>query len=1015
MLAKNPLTGEPINILQSDASIWRNQKTLVWLSPEEASIESARWNRWEVGATSIADAKALEAVGVKPDVVLCLGSDVETLCAWFEAGSWRPYSMTAVPKSFLEAVGYEKVVGFDTTNMVCLDDIAGLYPFVGGAWDGSVEDAKLLIALLLKQSRTFPVTSSRLVPEGLVCSETLLRPPPLWFLTQTYKPSKPRRAKELTKCLEENLENPFIDRVVLLNESPMEHRAHPKLEEHIVGKRLTYADVIRWIAESPSVPEDAIIVFANADIYLEKESWKTLWSTSIKDVFLALLRWDVDEYGGDPQLFGPRADSQDTWVLDAASVRARTWDSKTLEFPFGKAGCDNSIAIEMMRQRFLVVNPALTLRTFHMHASELRDYDPRDIVKKPTYLYIQPSGIHDLKPVLTLESSLIHTTVVHAPVSRAIRGSLTKSQAATFATMLAKGTGVELDSDRPVQWTPPATPLYKYNNVFQSREGLVFTYNSILVGPTKGSKEAWAASELSTVSPSIPVELALVAPLPDLVAKDPARYTLQYLSKVMLLKEQFPAGEFFCSKEPALVDVLKLFDWGKTQIPVICRDTSPQAWCKEAIVWNYPEDAGSKAPHTTKEEVDALRRWVRGWLPSQEAEAKKRYVVIVDGTWITDAMVEKLEEGGFCDLDVVWSSRTTLETLCRLLRGASGLISVAGDPFAAWSWLLPKEATVVEFQSEMAPNPEGLHLAAVAGLHHSLAILPKGAPNHAEIVATLRGLLPSNASALPLIRVPCKTSGLFAHSGDSFREMLRIWEARGYCKLEGSPDLCQIWMGDVLLYDRPTLDWLRQAPAAEAAWRKALFGNPKPLEGELAWSFWPRRPELVEALVTQGVPQASYESRQRTLVFYGRSENVKQKLNRTGQTWGKACDEFVHLDGMADYVYSQEEYLRRLAGSRFGLCLAGFGAKCHREIECMAMGCVPVVAPEVDMTSYANPPVEGTHYFRVKTPAEATRIVREVTPEKWCSMSEACKAWWFQNASADGLWALTQRLAAANP
>jgi hypothetical protein len=78
----------------------------------------------------------------------------------------------------------------------------------------------------------------------------------------------------------------------------------------------------------------------------------------------------------------------------------------------------------------------------------------------------------------------------------------------------------------------------------------------------------------------------------------------------------------------------------------------------------------------------------------------------------------------------------------------------------------------------------------------------------------------------------------------------------------------------------------------------------------------------------------------------------------------------------------------------------------------MAMGCVPLVAPEVDMTSYANPPIEGTHYFRVKNPDQATRVVIDTSQEQWSAMSKACRTWWFQNASVDGLWALTKRLAA---
>jgi hypothetical protein len=266
---------------------------------------------------------------------------------------------------------------------------------------------------------------------------------------------------------------------------------------------------------------------------------------------------------------------------------------------------------------------------------------------------------------------------------------------------------------------------------------------------------------------------------------------------------------------------------------------------------------------------------------------------------------------------------------------------------------------------------------------------------------------------LPVILVPAfKLEGFFGHAGDSFREIVKIWGERKYATVKESPSE-HIWLGGVgetLLYDRPTLAWLDAAPVT---WKKALFGNPAPPAGDYAWSFWPRRPRIVEELVTRGAPDKGYDERPLGTVFYGRSENAVQKANRTGQDWSTVCDDYVHLEGSAPYPYSHREYLERLSKARFGLCLAGFGKKCHREIECMAMGCVPIVAPEVDMSSYAEPPEEGLHYFRVRSPEEA-RIATSVTPDRWTVMSAACRDWWQRNASAEGSWALTVKLSSSS-
>lgn len=97
--------------------------------------------------------------------------------------------------------------------------------------------------------------------------------------------------------------------------------------------------------------------------------------------------------------------------------------------------------------------------------------------------------------------------------------------------------------------------------------------------------------------------------------------------------------------------------------------------------------------------------------------------------------------------------------------------------------------------------------------------------------------------------------------------------------------------------------------------------------------------------------------------------------------------------------------------SRYGLCLPGYGPKCHREIECMALGVVPIVTPGIDMTNYAVPPVEGTHYLRAETPEEVRRLVDETSIEKWDQMSQACIKYYEDNYSTKGSWDLTQRLA----
>ena len=1028
MLARNPKTGKDLRIINLDTSVWRDQKTLVWF--DALPTELGRWNRWDIGTTDTRVASNLHAAGLIPDVVVCLNIDAR---AWLEAGNWSTARLVVVPRSLVNAMGMDKLLALKMNNLLCLDEMHELYPFTGESWDGTVEDAKALVALALHFGRSFPVVAGNkrieiATKRGLKLQTTMERPQELWLVSQYYQPSG-IRSDEIDACLKKNIECPVIDRIVLLNEKELAPKSE-KIQEKVIGKRLTYADVIRWIYEE--APDNILVAFANADIFLDTDSWRILWSTDMEKraKFLALLRWDVDGTSDAniraAKLFGPRPDSQDTWVLSSNAVKAIKWDWKAIDFPFGQGGCDNAITVEMFKQRFLIANPALSLRTYHYHTSQVRTYDPRNIVDKPAYLYIQPTGLHDMRPVKDFGTPA--KSLVRKPFARPVRGPLSTTQANTFCAMVKRSTDnmVMIDVSSENMWEPPPAPVYALEGVFQTREGLAYTYDSILVGKAKSSTEAWSESQLSSMAVSLSIEHALIAPLPNDIAKDSAKFVLQYMAKIFLMREELnvPAGEFWCPKDKACIEAIKVFNWPTKEVPVLSRDENLQTWCKNATMWPY-EDINRDC--ISQEEVSALRKnlGLGGW--EKNIANDRKLVFIIDDLWVTEEMVDDIEKEMDCHnitVKLIWPGKTSMDLCINALNGAWGVVT-ASHVMAPWVWVLPESAFVWELQSEMLPNIALLHIAAASNLHHRLLITAKGTPNQADKNMAKQKLINDMKSFLtvveepvvttakkPLIILPEEQLGFYNHAGDSFREMVRIWEKRGYVDVVEKP-VCQVWLGGVgqtLLYDRPTPQWLERAPESEKKWKQALFGNPEPVSGGKPWTFWPRKPSLVEELVANGNPTKSYEGREKTLVFYGRSENHIQRERRTGLEWDKVCDDFSHRISSVDkYPYTHTEYLERLANAKYGLCLAGYGNKCHREIEGMAMGCVPVVSSEVDMSSYAEPPEEGLHYFRVKSPEEA-RIAISITPDRWTVMSAACRDWWQRNASADGSWALTNRL-----
>ena len=104
------------------------------------------------------------------------------------------------------------------------------------------------------------------------------------------------------------------------------------------------------------------------------------------------------------------------------------------------------------------------------------------------------------------------------------------------------------------------------------------------------------------------------------------------------------------------------------------------------------------------------------------------------------------------------------------------------------------------------------------------------------------------------------------------------------------------------------------------------------------------------------------------------------------------------------HKFSQQEYLNKISRSKFGLCLRGYGSKCHREVELMAFGTVPIVTPEVSITSYMDPPIKGVHYFVAENPSEFKNIVDTTSKEQWENMSKSCSEWYNRNVLSKNSW-----------
>ena len=256
--------------------------------------------------------------------------------------------------------------------------------------------------------------------------------------------------------------------------------------------------------------------------------------------------------------------------------------------------------------------------------------------------------------------------------------------------------------------------------------------------------------------------------------------------------------------------------------------------------------------------------------------------------------------------------------------------------------------------------------------------------------------------------------GLGHHKNDSFRELPYIFQQHHTdVEVREKENTIHCWIEpNILCYDRPTIQWVNKEVSTCSLF---LLGNGDiEIEGKKLksfipslnikpWIFWPRNPKLLEELLdTKGI--LSYQSRSIESIFIGNFENnVQEKYRKTDVSWENVLQEY-HCTKGSKHKFTPSEYLMKLRDSKFGLCLRGYGSKCHREVELMAFGTVPLITPEVSVKSYMEPLIENKHYIYVENPEELKTKLGQVREEDWNVMSQACYEWYQKNVHSTQCW-----------
>lgn len=201
------------------------------------------------------------------------------------------------------------------------------------------------------------------------------------LFTSYYFDKSPERQKELDECLIRNTELDEITKLYVVTEEGVDSKLlyHKKIINIVIKSRPTYNtffELIRMFCGS-----DDWNIIANSDIYFDATLLEVLKRKSNKPLCFALTRWEVEK---DKIHFLNRPDSQDSWIFKGKPPRIDG------DFTLGTCGCDNAIAYRFHAAGYDVINPSKTIKTYHLHESNVRHYNINNKVKQP-YKILNPT------------------------------------------------------------------------------------------------------------------------------------------------------------------------------------------------------------------------------------------------------------------------------------------------------------------------------------------------------------------------------------------------------------------------------------------------------------------------------------------------------------------------------------------------------------------------------------------------------------------------------------------------
>lgn len=222
-------------------------------------------------------------------------------------------------------------------------------------------------------------------------SSTILENPTedsIHLFTQFFVHGDKTRNKELQFCIRSNVENANVDKIHLLGERIYTNKElgvdnnSNKIIQTVIGRRLRFQDVIAYIRTNQI---QGYHILLNLDICFHPTALTNLRRSDLhlERKMMALLRFEYNPSNPESSpIFGPRFDSQDTWILHS-NFPIPEHAEKSFGFEFGKPGCDNKLIYLLSVLGYEVLNDPFFIKTWHVHSSKSRDYTIKDAIPNP--------------------------------------------------------------------------------------------------------------------------------------------------------------------------------------------------------------------------------------------------------------------------------------------------------------------------------------------------------------------------------------------------------------------------------------------------------------------------------------------------------------------------------------------------------------------------------------------------------------------------------------------------------